>query len=131
MATGSITIPVPANTTVGIVGITNSGGWSQQITVAPSWTGGATWTGTGNQANQIIGTMNLPPYTGSGPDATIQISMAYNEGGGFVPSAVETDSFDLPGLDGYVVGGQDGGGRKPDEPAYHNTVAFVYFSPTY
>lgn len=131
MPNGSVTIPVPANTTIAIVGITNSGSWSQQIAVKPSWTGGATWTGRGLQTNQVVGTINLPPYTGPGPDATIQISMAYDAGGGFAPSAVETDSYNLSGLDGYVIGGQDGGGRKPNAPAYHNTIAFVYFSPTY
>lgn len=130
MPSGSVSIPVPAKTSVSIVGITNSGGWSQQITVKPSWTGGATWTGRGNQTNQIIGSLTLPPFTGSGPDAMIQISMAYDSGGGFHASQIETDSFNLPGLDGYVIGGQDAGGR-PHGPAYHNTVAFVYFSPTY
>ena len=89
------------------------------------------WTGTGAQSNQIIGTVTLPPYTGPGPMATIQISMEYNPGSGFQPSASQTDSYNFSGLNGYVVGGQDGGGRKPGEPAYHNTIAFVYFSPTY
>lgn len=131
MPKGSVTIPVPANTHVSIVGITNSGYWAQRISVTPSWTGGAQWTGTGGQTNKLVGSITLAPYTGPEPVASIQIAMAYDPGGGFQPSAIETDSYNLAGLDGYVVGGQDGGGRKPDAPAYHNTIAFVYFSPTY
>jgi hypothetical protein len=130
MPQGSVTIPVPEKTHVSVVGITNSGGWSQRISVTPSWAGGVQWTGTGVQTNAVIGSTTFPPFTGR-PDATITVTMAYDAGRGFQPSAVETYFFVLPGLDGYVIGGQDGGGRRPDAPAYHNTIAFVYFSPTY
>jgi hypothetical protein len=130
MPKGSVTIPVPENTHVSVVGITNSGSWAQRISVTPSWGGGVLWTGKGAQTNDVVGSTTFPPFSGR-PDATITVTMAYDPGSGFQPSAVETDGFNLPGLDGYVVGGQDGGGRRPNEPAYHNTVAFVYFSPTY
>jgi len=128
MATNKIQVPLPANATIRVNGITNSGGWSQQIIFETPDKKVYTWQGTGNQNNQVIGQMEIGPYTTGGQ--VLNVAMNYDSGKGFQPSQVKVDSFNMDGLSGYIVGGQDGGGR-PSGDAYWNTILFVYWAEGY
>jgi hypothetical protein len=122
----TVTISVPDNSSVKIDGFTNSASWTQQITVSPSCQASIVWTGTGAQDNKLVGQLTVPP----GVNKTVTIAMAFNSGSGFVPSAVVSTPFEAPGIAGYVIGGQDAGGR-PSGPASWNTVAFIYWAKGY
>src|SRR5262252_9662124 len=109
MPVTKIQIPLPANSTIRLTGITNSGSWAQQIAFQTPDGKPFNWVGNGNQNNKVIGQLVIGPY--STPEQMLTVTMAYNAGSGFQPSQIETDSFNMDGLSGYVVGGQDGGGR--------------------
>jgi hypothetical protein len=129
---GSISLPMPANSRIMITGFTNTGGWGEQITIAvtePSpeqWT----WGSTGPQNNHLVGQNTIGPF--DNPEVPILVSMAYDDGSGrgYQPSSVEADTFNMDGLSGYVVGGQDGGGR-PNGDAYWNTLVLIYWAAGY
>jgi hypothetical protein len=72
--------------------------------------------------------MEIGPY--STPEQMLTVTMNYDAGSGYQPSQIETDSFNMDGLSGYVVGGQDAGGR-PSGDAYWNTILFVYWAEGY
>lgn len=119
----AISLSLPANSQIKVIGITNSGMWTQRIVV-----NGTKWTGTGSQNNNIVGTCVLEPDANT---RSISIDMAYSENGNtFLPSAMILEPFSAPGLEGYVVGGQDGGERSKG-PAYWNTMTLVYWSKNY
>jgi hypothetical protein len=128
MSVTKVQIPLPANSTIRLTGITNSGSWAQQIAFQTPDGKPVSWTGNGNQNNKVIGQLVIGPYSTSGQMLTV--TMAYNAGSGFQPSQIKTDSFNLDGLSGYIVGGQDGGGR-PSGDAYWNTILFVYWAYGY
>ena len=128
MSETKIQIPLPANSTIRLTGITNSGGWGQQIAFETPDGKLYDWVGTGAQTNQVIGQMLIGPY--STPEQMLTVTMAYDAGSGYQPSQTQTDSFNIDGLSGYVVGGQDGGGR-PSGDAYWNTILFVYWAYGY
>ena len=128
MAVTKIQIPLPANSTIRLTGLTNSGNWAQQIAFTTPDGKLYTWTGNGGQNNKVIGQMDIGPYKTA--EGVLTVAMAYNAGNGFQPSQVETDSFNMDGLAGYVVGGQDAGGR-PSGDAYWNTILFVYWAYGY
>ena len=128
MAVTKMQIPLPANSTIRLTGITNSGGWAQQIAFQTPDGKLYDWTGNGNQNNQVIGQMEIGPYSTS--EQVLTVTMAYDAGSGYQPSQIETDSFNMDGLAGYVVGGQDAGGR-PSGDAYWNTILFVYWAEGY
>jgi len=128
MSETKIQIPLPANSTIRLTGITNSGGWGQQIAFETPDGKLYDWVGTGAQTNQVVGQMLIGPY--STPEQMLTVTMAYDAGSGYQPSQIQADSFNLDGLSGYVVGGQDGGGR-PSGDAYWNTILFVYWAYGY
>ncbi len=128
MADGSVTLPLPTGTTVKVVGITNSAWWPQMIILETSSGQTVNWTGVGAQDNHLVGQVTLPPSPDTGE--TLKVWMQYDAGEGWRTSAVKVDSYNMDGLEGYVVGGQDGGGR-PDGGAYWNTLALVYWAPGY
>ena len=103
-----IQIPLPANSTIRLTGITNSGGWGQQIAFETPDGKLYDWVGTGAQNNQVVGQMEIGPY--STPEQMLTVTMAYDGGNGYQPSTIQADSFNMDGLSGYVVGGQDGAG---------------------
>jgi len=123
-----IQIPLPANSTIRLTGITNSGGWGQQIAFETPDGKLYDWVGTGAQNNQVVGQMEIGPY--STPEQMLTVTMAYDAGSGYQPSTIQADSFNMDGLSGYVAGGQDGGGR-PSGNAYWNTILFVYWAYGY
>ena len=127
MANGVVILDIPANATIQITGLTNSGFWTQQIIVEPAGGPALTWTGNGTQSNQVVGQYTMAP---SAQPTQLKVQMQYNSGSGFQLSQVEFVPFTLPGLSGFVVGGQDGGGRGAG-PAFWNTVVFVYYAPGY
>jgi hypothetical protein len=124
---GSITLPLPANSHVKMTGFTNTGGWGEQITIQPPGGQKLTWSSTGPTNDKVIGQSNIGPFPK--PNELV-VTMAYNSGHGFQASAIEAHAFNHPGLSGYVVGGQDGGGR-PHGPAFTNTVLLVYWATGY
>lgn len=128
---GTVTLPVPANTTINVVGCTNAG-WVERMVVTSNGTTppspGWTWSSPGNAKNQVVGNGQILPTAGV-TSLTVQMSYSSN-GSTFLPSQVEAVGFQAPGLAGFVVGGQDGGGR-PNGPAYGNTVLWVYWTPGY
>lgn len=124
----SVTIPMPANSHIYITGFTNSGWWGQQITVQLPNAQPIVWTGSGAQSNDMVGQCEAGPFTQQ--EQEITISMAHDEGNGWVPSTAVAFAYNMPGLSGYVIGGYDGGGR-PSGPAFWNTVAFVYWAESY
>ena len=123
-----IQIPLPANSTIRLTGITNSGWWGQQITFETPDGKQIQWTGTGGQNNQVVGQTEIGPYTT--PEQMLTVTMANDPGNGYQPSQIQADSFNMDGLSGYVVGGQDSGGR-PSGDAYWNTILFVYWAYGY
>ena len=127
MANGVVIVNIPANATVQITGFTNSGSWAQQIIVEPAGGPALTWTGNGAQSNKVVGQYTMAK---SAKATQLKVQMQYNSGSGFQLSQVESVPFNMPGLSGYVIGGQDGGGR-PNGPAFWNTVVFVYYAPGY
>ena len=127
MSDGVIILDLAVHATIQITGITNSGSWPQQITVEPSGGPALVWTGTGAQSNSIVGQYTIPE---SSTPTQLKIQMEYDPGTGFQPSQIQFQAIDMPGLGGFVVGGQDGGGR-PNGPAYWNTVVFIYFAAGY
>ena len=124
MPVTKIQIPLPANSTIRLTGMTNSGSWGQQINFETPDDKLYSWTGTGEQTNQVVGQMLIGPY--SVPEQMLTVTMAYDAGKGYQPSQVQADAFNMDGLSGYVVGGQDGGDR-PSGDAYWNTILFVYW----
>ena len=124
---GVIIVPVPQNTTVKVTGFTNSGGWTQQIVVTPLGAPASTWTSTGAQDNRVVGQISL---AGSATATSITVQMQFNPGDGFQPSTVKAWASEAPGLSGYVIGGQDGGGR-PSGPAFWNTLVLIYWAVGY
>lgn len=130
MPSGSFQVPLPPNSTIRISGLTNSGSWTQQITVTPPGGGAAiVWQGTGGQGNQVIGQVVIGPYPTAEQELTISMAYDMGDGTGFHPHDVKTDVFNMAGLSGYVIGGQDGGGRVG--PAYWNAIAFIYWAEGY
>ncbi|HEX6085098.1 MAG TPA: hypothetical protein VF266_11270 [Thermoanaerobaculia bacterium] len=127
MSDGIVILDLAVHGTIQITGITNSASWPQQITVEPSGGPAQTWTGTGMQSNSVVGQYTIPE---SATPTQLKIQMQYDSGSGFQPSQIEFREFQMPGLSGFVVGGQDGGGR-PNGPAYWNTIVFIYFAPPY
>src|SRR5262249_25110127 len=125
---GKVTVPLPPNSTIQVSGFTNSGGWGQQITIQPPGQGLVTWTGSGGQSNHQVGQLTIPHQ--SQAENPLIVTMAYNPGSGWQPSDIRVFAYELQGLAGYVVGGQDGGGR-PSGPAYWNTVVFIYWCVGY
>lgn len=125
---GVVILPLPQNSSIHITGFTNSGGWSQRIIVAPQVGPVSTWTSTGTQHNAVVGQVSLPPNPT--PNLQIKVQMQFDPGGGFQMSSVQVWTYETPGLAGYVIGGQDGGGR-PSGPAFWNTLAFVYWAVGY
>ena len=123
-----VQIPLPGNSTIRLTGITNSGGWGQQIAFETPDGKLYDWTGSGDQNNTVVGQMEIGPY--STAEQMLTVTMAYDAGSGYQPSQTETDSFNMDGLSGYVVGGQDAGGR-PAGNAYWNTILFVYWAYGY
>jgi hypothetical protein len=91
-------IPLPTNSTIRLTGITNSGSWGQQIAFQTPDGKLFDWTGSGNQNNKVIGQMEIGPY--STPEKMLTVTMAYDAGGGYQPSQIETDSFNMDGLSG-------------------------------
>ena len=125
---GSVVLDVPANATIQVTGITNSGGWKEQIEVGPA--GGsppAVWTSTGAQSNKVVGQLTIPK---SAAPSQITVAMSYDSGSALQPSTIQSAPFSFQGLAGFVVGGQDGGGR-PNGPAFWNTVVFIYYAVGY
>ncbi|TWB52776.1 hypothetical protein [Nitrospirillum viridazoti] len=120
------TFPVPDGTTIKINGFTNSAYWAQRIVIEVTGQAPITWNGTGAQNNKLVGQAVIPPGNGR----QVSITMSYDPGGGFAPSTVVKIPFDDPSLTGFVIGGQDAGGR-PNGPASWNTVAFVYWAKGY
>ncbi|HZS48147.1 MAG TPA: hypothetical protein VFC63_23970 [Blastocatellia bacterium] len=126
---GKVSVPLPPNSTIQVSGFTNSGGWGQQIAVKPpSGQQPVVWTGTGGQNNHLVGQITIPKQ--SQAQDPLEIAMSYNPGKGWQPSAIEIFSYEMPGIKGYVIGGQDGGGR-PNGPAFWNTVVFIYWCVGY
>ena len=124
----SISLPLPANSQIKITGFTNSGGWGEQITIQPPGGQKLTWSSTGPASNKVVGQTSIGPFPQQGSQLTV--AMAFDSGHGFQPSAVLADSFNVPGMSGYVIGGQDGGGR-PKGPAYWNTLVLIYWAAGY
>ena len=124
----SISLPLPANSHIMITGFTNTGGWGEQITIQPPGGQKLIWSSTGPASNKVVGQTSIGPFPQQGSQLTV--AMAFNSGRGFQPSAVLADSFNIPGMSGYVVGGQDGGGR-PNGPAYWNTLVLIYWATGY
>lgn len=129
MSQGSFQVPLPGSSTIRITGITNSGWWTQQITITPPGGAPIVWQGTGGQSNTVIGQTIIGPFSTAEQELTVTMEYDMGDGTGFHPHDVETDVFNMPGLSGYVVGGQDGGGRTG--PAYWNAVAFIYWAEGY
>ncbi|MFZ5989235.1 MAG: hypothetical protein ACOYWZ_19245 [Bacillota bacterium] len=123
----AVNVGVPSNSRVRIVGITNSGSWSQEIHVQPLGKEMINWMGTGSQVNNVVGTYVTDP---SSEASSITVDMYYNDGSGKKPSNMVVTKFDAPGLEGYVIGGQDAGGR-PAGPAFWNTMALIYWAKGY
>src|SRR2546421_8434060 len=112
---GSITLPLPANSHIKLTGFTNTGGWGEQITIQPPGGQKLTWSSAGAANNKVIGQSSIGPFPKQGEPLTV--TMAFNSGHGFQPSVVQVHAFNHPGMSGFVVGGQDGGGR-PHGPAF-------------
>ena len=123
-----IQIPLPANSSIRLTGLTNSGGWGQQIAFTTPDGKLYDWTGTGNQNNTVIGQMNIGPYKTA--EQMLTVTMSYDAGKGYQPSQIQPDRVNMDGLSGYIVGGQDAGGR-PNGNAYWNTVLLVYWAYGY
>jgi len=128
MAQTQIQIPLPANSSIRLTGLTNSGGWGQQIAFTTPDGKPFLWSAKGVQNNMVIGQLVIGPYKTEGQLLTV--TMHYDPGTGVQQSQMETDAFNMVGLGGYVVGGQDGGGR-PFGQAFWNTILFVYWAPGY
>lgn len=126
MALGPLYLNLPVNTTVHVVGMTNSGSWRQDIIT--DVTGGGFnlqfWPGLGFQSNQFVGQRTIPA---SPNPRQLVVQMLHDRGLGAQASDMRAIYFNLGGLAGYIIGGQDSGGR-PRGPAFWNTVAFVYFA---
>jgi len=124
-----VILDLPANTTIMITGLTNAQGWSEQIIVVPAGGPALTWTGTGAQSNQVVGQYTMAPSAGP---TQVKVQMQFDPGSGYQPSEVQSVPFSFPqgGLSGYVVGGQDGGGRGSG-PAFWNTLVFIYYATGY
>jgi hypothetical protein len=125
---GVVVVPLPMGSSVKVTGFVNTSGWAQQIIVAPTGGPALTWTGNGTMDNRVVGQVTLAPAKTS--DQQLKVQMQYNPGGGYQLSDVRIWVFNEPGLSGYVIGGQDGGGR-PVGPAYWNTMVFVYWAVGY
>ena len=128
MAETKIQIPLPANSTIRLTGFTNTGGWAEKISFVTPEGKEYDWSSNGSQTNAVVGQMTIGPY--SSPEQMLTVTMAFNAGQGYQPSQIEADSYNMDGLSGYVVGGQDGGGR-PSGDAYWNTLLLVYWAEGY
>jgi hypothetical protein len=126
---GSVVLDFPPNATIRITAITNSGEWTQEIVLStPDGSPLAAWTGTGGQSNKVVGQLTIPK---SAAAAQIKVGMSYSSGSdGPQPSTILSAPFSFQGLSGFVVGGQDGGGR-PNGPAFWNTMVFIYYAVGY
>ena len=123
-----LTFPLPASSTIKVTGFTNSGWWPQRIVLTLPNGQNVTWSGTGAQDNSVVGSIDLAPLPDA--DGTIAIAMEYDAGQGFQPSAMGSVAYEMDGLYGFVVGGQDAGGRGAGQ-AFWNTVVFVYWANGY
>ncbi|MDE1150710.1 MAG: hypothetical protein PW843_29525 [Azospirillaceae bacterium] len=119
------TFTVPANTNIHIDGFF-SAGWVQQI-VVESPAGKQTWTSTANSNNTLAGQIQFK--TGNA-EATVSVQMSYMLQGDYAPSTVVKIPLTDPALQGYVIGGQDGGPR-PTGPAAINTVVLAFWAAKY
>src|SRR5262249_2309091 len=128
MAKTTVQIPLPANSNIRLTGLTNPGGWGEQIALTTPDGKPYLWSAKGIQNNRVIGQLDIGPY--STAEQMLTVTMNYDPGTGVQPSQMETDAFNMVGLAGYVVGGQDGGGR-PSGPAFWNAILFVYWAPGY
>jgi len=125
---GKVTVPLPPGSTIQISGFTNSGGWGQQIALEPPGGNLVVWTGTGNQNNHLVGQISIPQQKQA--ENPLVVAMSYDAGKGWQPSDIQIFAYETSGIKGYVIGGQDGGGR-PYGPAYWNTVVFIYWCVGY
>jgi hypothetical protein len=123
----TITIPIPSKSNIRITGLTNSSWWKQRITVTPKGQPQIEWIGTGEQINKVIGQCVLPAKP---EESSIEVAMSFDRGKGWESPEIQKHYFELPGLAGWVIGGQDAAGR-PNGPAYWNTLVFIYWAKGY
>ena len=128
MAIGQVSVPLPTKANIKITGFTNTGGWGEQITITAPGAAPIVWTSNGAQDNHLVGQTKVAPLSQEGQQ--LNVAMAFNPGPGWKPSAVTIFAYNEPGLSGYLIGGQDGGGR-PSGPAYWNTLVLVYWAEGY
>lgn len=126
----TVTLQLPANSRIHLTGFVNTSGWWQQIDIEVrgetiTWRGG----GPEEKLSEVIGQRMLGAY---GTAVEVKIRMSYDPpGGGVKPSEMRMAPFGFPGLNGYVVGAQDAGGRVDGRPAFWNTILFVYWAEGY
>lgn len=126
----SITVAMPTSqraTRVKIVGLANSGWWGERIRIELPSGEVLNWESSGTAENKVVGTVTVPPGTGS-----IKVTMFHQPPGeDWQPSSVKSFPFGGPaaGLNGVVVGSEAGG--RDMGPAYWNTLAFIYWAPNY
>lgn len=125
----NITVELPANSRIFVTGMINTSGWRQQITVEPAGHAALVWNGGDGPEflNHVIGQVVLPRFATA---SQMTVRLAHDSGSGMRGSTIRRASFTLPGLDGYVIGGQDSGGR-PTGPAFWNTVVLIYWAKNY
>jgi hypothetical protein len=123
---GTTALDVPANSRIHINGFTNSATWEQKITVQVPGHDATSWTGSGYQANHCVGRRTIPALP---QRQLLTISMEFSRGGNFEPLNIVWRNFMLPGLEGYVVGGEDPG--HAGGTAAWNTVLFIYWARGY
>ncbi len=120
-------LPIPLDATVHLVGLTNSTDSAQHMTITLPDGKQLAWSGSGAQANQIVGMTTIAP-SGEGV-GDLKIALEYEAGEGRKPHKVKVDCSSPNGLANYVVGGQDESQNHAGSSAYSNAFLLIYWAP--